>query len=123
MKKILIALVGLILVISMAGLPLAQEKANPGKSPEAAKPEGAKPGELKKEAPAAPVEYRMGGIITAIDAPAKKITIKQQQVERERTLTLTLNKETAKKLPDLKVGQAVNVWINGKSITTLEKVS
>ena len=116
-------LVGLILVISITGLPFAQEKANPGKSPEAVKPEGAKPGELKKEAPTAPVEYRMGGIITAIDAPAKKITIKQQQVKRERTLTLILGKETAKDLPGLKVGQSVNVWINGKSITALEKVS
>jgi hypothetical protein len=123
MKKKLMALVGVILVISMTGMPLAQEKANPGKSPEAVKSEGAKPGELKKEAPAGPVEYRMGGIITAINAPAKKITIKQQQVKREITLTLTLSKETAKDLPDLKVGQAVNVWINGKLITALEKVS
>ncbi len=123
MKKTLMALVGVMLVIYMTGMPLAQEKANPGKSPEAIKPEGAKPGELKKETPTVPVEYRMGGIITAIDAPAKKITIKQQQVKRERTLTLILGKEMAKDLPDLRVGQSVNVWISGKSITTLERVS
>jgi Cu/Ag efflux protein CusF len=123
MKKTLMALVGLMLVMFMTGMPLAQEKANPGKSPEAIKPEGAKPGELKKEAPVGPVEYRMGGIITAIDAPAKKITIKQQQIKRERTLTLMLSKDTSKALPDLKIGQSVNVWINGKLITALEKVS
>ncbi len=119
MKTAFMALVGLILVISITGLPLAQEKASPGKPPGVAKPEGGK----KTEVSAAPMEYRMGGIITAIDVPGKKITIQQQQVKRERTVTLRLGKETVKDLPDLRVGQSVNVWIEGKLITALEKVS
>ncbi len=134
MKKLLIILIGLIFVLSMAGLASAQEKAKPAtpaeatksaepaKPTEAAKAEGAKPEEAKKEAPAKPVKFRMGGIITGIDAAAKKITIKQCKVKRERIFTLTMSKKVAKEISGLKVGDLVNVWVTGKMITALQRV-
>jgi Cu/Ag efflux protein CusF len=64
----------------------------------------------------------MGGIVTAVDPSAKKITLHQSQVKRERTVTLALNKEVVKKLSDLKVGEAVNVWVTGQTITALDEV-
>ncbi len=67
-------------------------------------------------------QYRMGGVVTAIDAKAKKITIQQQRVKKERTAALTVTKEIAKKLSDLKVGDAVNVWVSGSRITVLQKL-
>ncbi len=137
MKKLFIAGMALFLALSLAGLTMGQEKAKKEEPKEVGKSAVEKPAaetktpgekgkekaEVKKEITQKPAEFRMGGIITAIDVPAKKITITQQQVKRERTLTLTLSKKTVKDLPDLKVGQAVNVWVSGRSITTLEKVS
>ena len=134
MKKLSIILIGIIFVLSATGVALAQEKANPGKAPEVAKPgesakaqapksEEAKPEKAKKEAPAKLVKYRMGGVVAAIDAAAKKITIKQDRVKRERIVTLRMNQRTAKELTNLKVGDAVNVWVSGKVITALQKVS
>lgn len=134
MKRLSIFLIGLIFVLSTAGLAFAQEKAKPAipaeatksaepaKPTEAAKAEGAKPEEAKKEAPAKPVKFRMGGIITGIDAAAKKITIKQCKVKRERIFTLTMSKKVAKEISGLKVGDLVNVWVSGKIITVLKKV-
>ena len=61
MKKLSIILVGIIFVLSMTGLALAQEKAKPGKAPEVSKPgestkaaesaksQAPKPGEAKPE--------------------------------------------------------------------------
>ena len=140
MKKLSIILIGIFFVLSTAGLALAQEKAKPGKAPEVAKPpesakatgsakvqapkpKEAKPEKAKKEAPVKPVEYRMGGVVAAIDAAAKKITIKQDRVGRERIVTLRMGQRTAKELTNLKVGDAVNVWVSGKVITALQKVS
>ena len=123
MKNLFIVLCGLIFAFSTTGLSLAQEKANPEKAPEAVKSEAAKKEIVKKEASAEPMEYRVGGVITNISVPAKQIIIKQLQVKRERVVTLMLNEKTAKSLPDLKVGDSVNVWVKGKRITALQKVS
>jgi Cu/Ag efflux protein CusF len=140
MKKLSIILISIIFVLSTTGVALAQEKAKPGKSPEVAKPgesakaaesakaqapksEEAKPEKAKKEAPAKLVKYRMGGVVAAIDAAAKKITIKQDRVKRERIVTLRMGQRAAKELTNLKVGDAVNVWVSGKVITALQKVS
>ena len=139
MKKVFIILTGVIFVFSTTGMALGQEKANPGKSGEAVKPaepakaaesakveapkpEGAKSGEARKEPSPKPVQYRMGGVVTAIDAAGKNITIKQDQVKRERIVTLKMGQRTAKELTNIKVGDAVNVWVSGKMITALEKV-
>ena len=145
MKKLSIILIGAIFVLSTTGWALAQEKTKPGKAPEAAKPgestkaaesaqaqapkpveakpEVAKPEKAKKETPAKSAEYRMGGIVTAIDVGRKKITIKQQRVKRERMVTLMMSEKTAKELSNIKVGDPVNVWVKGKRITALQKVS
>jgi hypothetical protein len=91
MKKLSIILTGIIFTLSTTGLALAQEKAKAMKPAElakpaesakaqAARPERAKPEvpkKARKKARARPVKYRMGGVVTAIDATAKKITIKQ----------------------------------------------
>jgi Cu/Ag efflux protein CusF len=128
MKKGFILLVGIIFVFSLPGWAFAQEKMKSGikpeeaKSAEPSKPEATNPEAAQKAPPAEPAKYRMGGIITAIDSSAKKITIQQNQLKRERTVTLIMGKEVVKELPDLKVGEAVNVWVIGRTITTLNKI-
>jgi hypothetical protein len=128
----------------MAGLASAQEKAKAGKSPEAtkpaeptkpaeaakaqapkpegAKPEAAKPMEPRKEKPMV-VKYRMGGLVVALDSAAGKITIEQDKVRGERKVILTVSKKAAKSLAGIKVGDVINVWVKGKTITELQKVS
>jgi Cu/Ag efflux protein CusF len=139
MKRLSVVLVGLLFVLSTTGLAFAQEKAKAGKPPEATKPaEPAKPAEaVKAEAPkpeaAKPMEakegkpmvvkYRMGGLVVALDSAARKITIKQDKVRGERKVTLTVNKKAAKNLAGVKVGDEVNVWVAGRVITELQKVS
>jgi len=140
MKKLSIILVGLIFVLSMTGLAFTQEKAKPGKPAEeaakpaepakaaesakvqAAKPEVAKLEEATKETPKV-VKYRMGGLVIALDPAARKITIKQDKVYRERKVILTVSKKVAKILAGISVGDEVNVWVTGKVITALQKVS
>jgi pyruvate/2-oxoglutarate dehydrogenase complex dihydrolipoamide acyltransferase (E2) component len=137
MRKWVIILVGLIFAFSASGLALAQEKAKPAapakaaepaKAPEAAKPaepakpaEAAKPAVAKKEAPK-PVMYRMGGVVKSLDTAGKKITIEQDRVKKERKVTLTVGKKAAKNLAGISVGDVVNVWVTGKTVTTLTKV-
>lgn len=139
MKRLSIVLVGLIFVLSMAGLAFAQEKAKTGKPPEvtkpaepakpaegakaqAPKPEVAKPEAAKKKAPKVE-KYRMGGLVIALDRAAGKITIKQNKVRGERKVTLTVSKKAAKDLAGIKVGDEVNVWVSGRVITSMQKVS
>ena len=139
MKRLSIVLVGLIFVLSTTGLAFAQEKAKPGKPPEATKPaevtkpaeaskeeapkpEAAKPEEAKKEKPKV-AKYRMGGLVIALDSAARKITIKQDKVRGERKVTLTVNQKAAKSLAGIKVGDEVNVWVTGNVVTELQKVS
>ena len=133
MKKQAVILIGVIFLLSPAGASFAQEKAKSAKTAEGAKvtepakpgvpakAEGAKPEEAKKVA-AKPSQYRMGGVVTAMDAQAKKITIKQQRVKKERTVSLMMNMETSKKLADLKIGDSVDVWVSGGMITVLKKI-
>ncbi len=136
MKKWIVIFSGGIFLFALTGASLAQEKAGPGKAAEAvktaepakpaapAKAEGAKSqkGEKsEKKVAAKPASYRLGGVITALDAKAKKITIKQQRVKKERTVSLTMTQAISKKFSDLKVGDVVNVWVSGGRITTLQK--
>ncbi len=85
------------------------------------KPEG-KMKEEKKSAAPKMIHYRAGGIVIAKDAAAGKITLKQDQVYRERTLKLLEGPKGAKDLKGLRVGDAVNVWVRGNTITRLFKV-
>ena len=129
MKKWGIIMIGLIFVLSVTGLAVAQEKAKPAKPAEAAKPaepakpaEAAKPEAAKKEPPPKPVMYRMGGVVTALDPAAKKMTIEQDAVKKERKVTLSVGKKAAKNLAGISVGDVVDVWVTGKTVTSLTKV-
>ena len=117
MKNVSLLITLLLFVLSSTGWALAQEKGKEQKPAESAKPEA-----VKKEAPPPPMKYRMGGIITAFDASAMKITLHQSSVKRGKTVILILGKEASEKLPGMKVGDAVNVWVTGKTVTRLEKV-
>jgi Cu/Ag efflux protein CusF len=107
MRKWVIILIVLIFAFSATGLALAQEKA--------------KPAEAKKEAPK-PVMYRMGGVVKALDPAAKKITLEQNKVKKAKKVTLTVEKKAAKNLAGINVGDVVNVWVTGKTVSTLTKV-
>ena len=132
--KLFVLFIGLIFALSVIGVALAQEKAKPMKPEEAAKPaeamkpaEPAKPQEakkeeVKKEAPPKPVMYRAGGVVLAVDAKAAKITIEQREVKLQRKLSLTVSKKEAQQLAGINVGDAVDVWVTGNTITKLVKV-
>jgi hypothetical protein len=139
MKKLTIVLIAFIFALSLTGLGFAQEKAKPAKpaepaksaepakpaepaKAEAAKPEAAKPEAAKKEAPPKPVVYRMGGSVVAIDAAAKKITLKQDSVKKQKKVTLRVGKKAAKDLGGIAVGDLVNVQVTGNIITSITKV-
>ncbi len=130
MKMRFVLLISALFVLSLIGRPFAQEKAGPGTpavaAPSGAQGEAAKPAETKSEA-AKPkmtvVKYRMGGLVTALDNATRKITIKQDSVHRERTVHLTVDKKAAQNLAGIQVGNEVNVWVTGKEITSLQKVS
>jgi Cu/Ag efflux protein CusF len=139
MKKLAIVLIGLIFAFSLTSIGFAQQKAEPGKpagvakpsepakpaeptKPAEAKPEAAKPEAAKKEAPPKPVVYRMGGSVVSIDAAAKKVTIKQDSVKKQKKVTLSVGKKAAKDLAGINVGDVVDVWVTGKTITSITKV-
>jgi Cu/Ag efflux protein CusF len=125
-KKLFVLSIGLIFALSLIGMALAQEKAKP---PEPAKPaevaqpaEAAKKEEAKKEAPPKPVMYRLGGMVMSVDAKAGKITIEQHQVKLQRKLTLKVSKKEVQELSGINVGDVVNAWVTGSTITKLVKV-
>ena len=134
MKKLVIVLIGIIFAFSLTGISFAQKKAKPEKPAEAAKPtepakpaEAAKPPEAKpeaakKEAPPKPAVYRMGGSVVAVDAAAKKISIKQDSVKKQKKVTLSVGKKAAKDLAGVNVGDTVNIWVTGNTITRISKV-
>ena len=141
-KKIFVLFLGLIFALSVIGVALAQEKTKPvpakpaeaakpaepakpaevAKPAEAAKPEEAKKEEVKKEAPPKPVMYRAGGIVLAVDAKAAKITLEQREVKLQRKLTLKVGKKEAQQLAGINVGDVVNVWVTGSTVTKLTKI-
>jgi hypothetical protein len=131
-KKVFVFFFGLIFALSLAGLALAQAKpekpaeamkpAEAAKPGEAAKPEETKKEEVKKKAPPKPVEFFMGGIVLAVDDQARKLTIEQHQVVRTRKLILNVSKKQAQELARIHVGDAVNVWVTGRTVTRFEKV-
>lgn len=133
MKKLAIVLIGLIFAFSLTSIGFAQQKAEPGKpagvakpsepaKPAEAKPEAAKPEAAKKEAPPKPVVYRMGGSVVAIDAAAKKVTIKQDSVKKQKKVTLSVGKKAVKDLAGINVGDVVNVCVTGKTIISITKI-
>ena len=128
--KLFVLFIGLIFALSVIGVALGQEKAKPTQPAEAAKPaeamkpaEPAKPQEAKKEVKKeAPPMYRAGGVVLAVDAKAAKITIEQREVKLQRKLSLTVSKKEAQQLAGINVGDSVNVWVTGSTVTKLIKV-
>ncbi len=131
-RKLFIALTVVIFALSLTNFTLAQEKAKE-QPQEVSKPAIQKPaasaeakkekGEVKKEAPAKPVVGRAGGVVTAVDTKALILTVHQQTVKHDRVLKLKVSKKMAKELGNLKVGDLVNVWLSGMTVTDLNKVS
>ncbi len=66
--------------------------------------------------------WRAGGLITAVNTQAKSLSLHQETVRRNRTLTLKVSETVAKELPNFKVGDLVEVWITGDVVTTLKKL-
>lgn len=109
MKKLVIFLLSIALIVTFAGLSMAQEKkpAEPAKKAESAK-------KAEKEKPAKVL--RITGEVKAVDAAAKTITIvkkvKDKMVETVVTVddktAITLGKEK-KTLADVKAGDKVTV--------------
>lgn len=114
MKRLAIFLIGMIFAFSLTGLSFAQEKAR--------SEEAAKPAKAAKKRASKMGELRAGGLVTALDVAGRKITIKQDKVKRERKLTLTVSQKAAKDLAEVKVGDEVNVWFTGNTVTALTKV-
>ena len=122
-KNLFVLLTGLFFVLSLTSLAFAQAKPEqPMKTEEAAKPaESAKP-EVRKEAPPKPVSYFLGGIVLDVDAKTRKITIEQHQVERTRKLILNVSKKVAPQLAGIRVGEAINAWVTGNTVTKFEMI-
>ena len=137
MKKLFIVWMALIFALSVAGLALAQEKAKKEEPAGVSKPatatsaEGVKVEEAqgkekaaeKEHVSAKPYIWRMGGLVTAVDAQGKTISIHQETVFHDRVLKLKVKGNMAKELMHLKPGDLVNVWVNGEVITALNKVA
>jgi Cu/Ag efflux protein CusF len=64
----------------------------------------------------------MGGTVVAVDAAAKKITIKQDSVKKQKKVTLSVGKKAAKDLAGINAGDAVDIWVTGNSVTGISKV-
>lgn len=101
MKKLLVLMLSIALIVSFAGLSMAQEKkaAEPAK-----KDEPAKPAEEKKAEPAKKEKaevHQITGDVTAVDAKAKTITIKGKDKD------VTLDAAGIKNLDKIKVGDKV----------------
>jgi hypothetical protein len=122
MKKIWVILTGLFFVLAVLGVGFAQGKAKPEKPSPSAQAKVFKEGEVKGKSLPNLGEYRMGGIVTKIDSVGKKITIKQSKVKGERVATLKMDKASSKEMSMIKVGDVVNVWVQGKKIKSLKKV-
>jgi Cu/Ag efflux protein CusF len=64
----------------------------------------------------------MGGSVVSIDAAAKKVTIKQDSVKKQKKVTLSVGKKAAKDLAGINVGDVVDIWVTGKTITSITKI-
>ena len=119
-----------LLAVSLSGLSFAQEKAkeeqpaavsNPAgeKSTEMAKPEGKME---EKQASAQSEIVRMGGLVTEVDLQSDTLSLHQATVHHDRVMKLKVSDKVAKELSNLKPGDLVNVWVTGKTVSTLNKV-
>jgi len=136
MKKLFILWMVPILALSLTGLAFAQEKAKNEEPAGLSKPateksaEIARPGEVKGKEKAEgqhvstePSIRRMGGLVTAVDPKSHTISIHQETVRHDWVMQFRVNGEVAKELSDIKPGDAVNIWVNGRIVTAMNRVS
>jgi len=137
MKKLFIVWMALIFGLSVSGLALAQAKAKKEEPTEVSKAAttksaaGAKAEEAqgkekaaeKEHVSAKPYIWRMGGLVTAVDAQAKTLSLHQETVDHDWVMKLRASEKVAKELLNIRPGDLVNVWVNGKVITALNKVA
>jgi len=137
MKKLFMVWIAIIFALSSAGLTLAQEKAKKEEPAGVSKPtvekssEAVKAGEAqgkekaaeKEHVSAKPYIWRMGGLVAAVDPQAKALSLHQETVHHDWVMKLGVSENVAKELLNIKPGELVNVWVNGKVITALNKVA
>ena len=136
MKKLLTILMGIIFMTSLIGPVMAQEKAKKEEPAPAGKPaaeksteaatakepqEKAKAEEQKMAAPK-PMTWRAGGVVSAVDAKTKTLSIHQETLQHERVLKLKGSEKVAKEFSTLMPGDLVNIWITDGIVTALDKV-
>ncbi len=101
MKRFLATAVAFLLVFTLAGMGWAQEKTS---SPNSS-------------------SWRAGGLVTAVDPGAAKLSVHQETVRHDRVLTFKVSLEVAKQLSDVKVGDLVNIWVTNNTVTELDKIT
>ncbi len=67
--------------------------------------------------------WRAGGIVSAVDPQNHTISIHQETVHHDRTMHWKVDEKATKELSNIKPGDLVNVWGNGKVVTEVHKVS
>ena len=137
MKKLFIVWMVLIFGLSVAGLGLAQEKAKKEEPAGVSKPateksvepmkaeeaQGKEKAAEKDHASAKPYIWRMGGLVTAVNAQAKTLSLHQETVDHDWVMKLRVSENVAKDLLNIKPGDLVNVWVKGKVVTALNRVA
>ncbi len=139
MKKLFIVWIAVTFSLSLAGLALAQEqekvkKGEPAivsksageKSTAAVKSEDIRgKGNAEGKDPVYAKEHiwRMGGMVAAVNPKTKTLSIQQETVYHNRVLKLEVSGKMVKELESLKPGDLVDVWVHGRVITALNKVT
>ena len=137
MKKLFIVWMAFIFGLSVAGAALSQEKAQREEPTGVSQPANAKSAEAvkageaqgkeraaeKDQVSAKPHIWRTGGLVTAVDPQAKTLSFHQETVYHDWVMKLKVSEKAAKELSNIKPGDLVNVWVNGKVIAALNRVA
>jgi hypothetical protein len=67
--------------------------------------------------------WRMGGVVSGIDAQNHSISIHQESVHHNWVKEWRLSEDAARELSNIQPGDVVNVWGKGKTVMEIEKVS
>jgi hypothetical protein len=65
----------------------------------------------------------MGGEVTAVDLRTKTLSIHQETVHHDRVMKMKVDEKGYMQLKSIQPGDLVNVWVSGRKITGLQKVS
>jgi hypothetical protein len=123
MKKLFIVLMAPVLALSLSGLVWAQEKAPKEEPAGLSKPAIEKSAEIAKLVSAKPHIWRMGGLVVALDLKSDIISIHQETVHHNRVMKLRVDEKVVKELSNIKPGDLVDVWVSGRVVRAMTKVS